>query len=248
MYNAADGILILAGAGMGVDSGIPDFRGKSGVWSEAKTNFLKFASAASFNTIPLEAWNFYITRLLAYTKFEPHCGYYDLLTLEKDVFVITSNVDGQFEKAGYALDKTMEIHGDLRTIQCMRKCNRNTHAMPSFTSIITTIKDIPVCSKCGSYMRPQVMMFNDPLFLFNKVDDQADRFREWRDSKTNILGIEIGAGTVVPSIRLMGQEHTSALIRINPHDTDITRNTDVTIPETAVNGIALLLKILKETL
>jgi NAD-dependent SIR2 family protein deacetylase len=244
IYAAADGIVILAGAGMGVDSGIPDFRGKSGLWTEDKSNFLKFATASSFETDPLSTWNFYITRLIAYSNFEPHKGYVDLNKLGKDKFVVTSNVDMQFVKAGYDQNKIVEIHGNLRGLQCMRLCCRDNYAMPKFTNALSNVNDIPRCPKCGSYLRPKVMMFNDPLFLYDDVDSQMSNYRSWAETKSNILGIEIGAGTTVPSIRLFGHERTNALIRINPYDAEVTRDTDVSIQESAVMGIEILLNIL----
>ena len=116
MFDDADGVLITAGAGMGVDGGIPDFRGSSGIWTSNKANFMKFASGNAFKVRPLEAWNFYINRIMKYSHSDPHRGYYDLLKIKKDVFVVTSNVDCHFERAGFDPLKLYEIHGNLKYI------------------------------------------------------------------------------------------------------------------------------------
>jgi NAD-dependent SIR2 family protein deacetylase len=240
-----DGIVILAGAGMGVDAGIPDFRGKNGIWTAEKDAFIKYATASSFHTNPLDAWNFYINRFLMYRELEPHKGYYDLLGLEKDIFVVTSNVDGHFIKSGYDRDKLYEIHGNLEYIQCSMRCCRETQPMPEFNSLLTHIDEIPVCPKCWEVSRPQVMMFNDPWFVTDNVNDQSMKYIDWQKDKKRILGIEIGAGLTVPSIRMFGEERTDRLIRINPNDYQVSRQNDISIPLGALEGIELVIKLFK---
>lgn len=248
LIQEADGILILAGAGMGVDAGIPDFRGKSGLWSAEKDNFIKFASGPAWHEHPLETWNFYIARFISCQSLEPHRGYYDLKNIlekqNKDVYVMTSNVDGHFEKAGYLVDKIYTIHGDLKHIQCSNKCCRDTYPMPQFTHELTNISEAPHCPKCGSVMRPVVMMFNDPWMVTTKIDLQAMACLNWILSKNNIVGIEIGAGLVVPSLRIYGEERTSTLIRINPYDFQVNRPQDISIEATAIDGIDTLINLL----
>jgi NAD-dependent SIR2 family protein deacetylase len=250
IINNADGIVILAGAGMGVEAGIPDFRGASGVWTSEKDTFIKFASGNAWHERPLEAWNFYIERFISCGELEPHRGYYDLKNLlarlGKDTFVMTSNVDGHFEKAGYAVDKIYTIHGDLKHIQCSDKCCRDIHPMPKFTKLLDSIVEAPHCDKCGNVMRPLVMMFNDPWFVTTEIDKQAAICLDWLNSKRNIVGIEIGAGLAVPSLRIYGEERTNTLIRINPHDYQIHRPQDIAIEATAIDGIDTLIKIMEQ--
>ena len=248
IFDNADGVIIFAGAGMSVDSGIPDFRGKSGIWTAEKDNFIKFASGNAWFNYPLEAWNFYIARFMAYRDIRPHRGYTDLKnmleSLGKDVYVMTSNVDEHFEKSGYDVDKIYTIHGDLKHIQCSNKCCRDLHPMPNFTAPLDSIDEAPHCPKCGSIMRPAVMMFNDPWVVMNEIDRQAALCLEWMDTKSNIVGIEIGAGLVVPSLRIYGEERTSTLIRINPYDFQIHRPDDIAIEASAIDGIDRLIKML----
>jgi len=249
IFDNADGVIIFAGAGMSVDSGIPDFRGKSGIWTAEKDNFIKFSSGNAWHNMPLEAWNFYISRFIAYSDLTPHRGYYDLKKLlddlEKDVYVMTSNVDGHFEKAGYPADKIYTIHGDLKNIQCSNKCCRDIYPMPEFTELLTTLEQAPHCNKCGSVMRPVVMMFNDPWMVTTDIDLQSMACLHWTMSKDNIVGIEIGAGLAVPSLRIYGEERTKTLIRINPHDYQVNRPQDIAIEASAIDGIDTLIEILK---
>lgn len=244
IINNADGVVILAGAGMGVDAGIPDFRGNTGLWTAEKDNFIKFANGSAFHIRPLETWNFYIERLIKYSQYEPHRGYYDLLKLNKDMFVVTSNVDGHFERSGWDSNRLYEIHGNLKWIQCSDHCCDDVQPMPEFTQALTNIKQAPHCPHCGKVSRPVVMMFEDAWFVGKHAIEQSRRYLKWAEGKKNIVGIEIGAGTAVPSIRMFGEQQTRSLIRINPHDYEIYRRTDIAIPEGAVKGIDIILGML----
>lgn len=245
LYQAAEGVVILAGAGMGVDSGLADFRGDTGLWTMAKENFLKYSTARAFDDDPVIAWNFYIDRIRQYGEVAPHCGFTGLLDLlkstHKPYFVVTSNVDGHFQKAGYNPALVHEMHGDLRHAQCKNVCSRKLYPMPRFECRLASADDLPKCPNCNSILRPHVMMFSDPWFLWQNVDMGAERYARWSENKLNILGIEIGAGTTVPSIRYFGEERTTALIRINPHESEVNRDQDVAIAATALDGINMVL-------
>ena len=110
----ADGLLITAGAGMGIDSGLPDFRGPGGFWGvypalgRARIAFEAIANPAAFERNPALAWGFYGHRLALYRQTKPHAGFAMLQALaeklERGAFVFTSNVDGHFRKAGFAAE------------------------------------------------------------------------------------------------------------------------------------------------
>lgn len=248
LFHAADGIAILAGAGMGVDSGLPDFRGNNGMWTKAKEDFITHATARGFDDDPVTAWNFYINRIIKYGDTRPHDGYHHLLKMlkdhQKDYFVVTSNVDGHFHKAGYDPNRIYEIHGDLAHAQCNQPCTRDVYPMPTFTATLSSDNEIPRCPRCQHILRPNVMMFSDSSLVWKNIDHGEDRYRAWAAPKMSLLGIEIGAGTVIPSIRYFGEERTSALIRINPNESEVNRRQDVGIAATAVNGIDLLVSFL----
>lgn len=244
---SADGVIILAGAGMGVDSGIPDFRGSSGLWTAEKENFIKYASANAWVDHPLDTWNFYITRLINYSRNEPHSGYYDLQRIHPHTFVITSNVDGHFARSGWDRDRIYEIHGNLEWIQCSKHCCTDLQPMPHFEAPLTSLDDAPHCPHCGAVSRPAVLMFNDGYYVATLNMKQELRYVSWEADRTNLVGIEIGAGTAVPSIRMMGESYTKMLVRINPYDYAIHRRGDISIRDTAIGGITTLLKLLEHT-
>ena len=127
---AADALLITAGAGMGVDSGLPDFRGTQGFWQAYPAiatlglSFEQMANPASFAENPHLAWAFYGHRLNLYRQTAPHQGFRQLLEIgrakPRGYFVFTSNVDGQFQRAGFAAERMVECHGSIHHFQCSR--------------------------------------------------------------------------------------------------------------------------------
>ncbi|MCO4774205.1 MAG: hypothetical protein KDA24_29510 [Deltaproteobacteria bacterium] len=122
----ADALVVAAGAGMGVDSGLPDFRGDKGFWNayppfrELGLSFMDLANPSWFRRDPALAWGFYGHRMLLYRRVVPHEGFSRLLSvgrgLSGGVAVFTSNVDGQFQRAGY--ETVCEVHGSIHHLQC----------------------------------------------------------------------------------------------------------------------------------
>ncbi|MEI8197386.1 MAG: ISAs1 family transposase [Phycisphaerae bacterium] len=124
------GLVIAAGAGMGVDSGLPDFRGPEGFWRtypayrQLGLRFEQLANPAWFERDAQLAWGFYGHRLNLYRETVPHQGFAILrrwlAAVPAGGVVYTSNVDGQFQKAGFSEDQIVEVHGSLHHLQCLR--------------------------------------------------------------------------------------------------------------------------------
>ena len=129
---AADAILIGAGAGMGVDSGLPDFRGPQGFWrayppyERLGLHFTAVANPRWFVQDPELAWGFYGHRMGLYRRTEPHEGFATLgrwaERQPRGGFVYTSNVDGHFHRGGFDPDRIVEVHGAIAAMQCMADC------------------------------------------------------------------------------------------------------------------------------
>src|SRR5512146_1313140 len=124
----AGALVITAGAGMGVDSGLPDFRGDQGFWKayppyeRLGISFVDAANPVHFERDPAFGWGFYGHRARLYRETAPHEGFAILLRwierLGLPSFVVTSNVDGQFQKAGFPPDSVLEVHGSIHHLQC----------------------------------------------------------------------------------------------------------------------------------
>ena len=260
----ADAILITAGAGMGVDSGLPDFRGNKGFWKaypiikDLGIGFKGMANPKWFVTNPPLAWAFYGHRLNLYRDTMPHDGFKILLELverkNNDYFVYTSNVDGQFQKAGFSQDKIVEVHGSIHHFQCCINCKREIWEADEKPIEIDMDKfealDIPQCKNCGDIARPNILMYGDWSWNGNRTTEQENRFYAWlksiRADNKKLAIIELGAGTAIPTIQQEG-EHISELscnyklIRINPRDFKISEKLGFSIPCGGLEGLQKVL-------
>lgn len=229
LIKQADGLLIAAGAGMGVDSGLPDFRGDQGFWNhypalgQRGLSFYQVASPETFHTDPRLAWGFYGHRLNLYRHTAPHAGFGLLLqmaaSLTHGAAVFTSNVDGQFQRAGFAPERIVECHGSIHQLQCLSDCPAIWPA-DDFVPIVDEAKclllnDLPRCPQCGGLARPNILMFGDANWREQHADAQYAALSHWLAQCRNAIIIEIGAGTAVPSVRHFVARTRRPFIRIN---------------------------------
>jgi NAD-dependent SIR2 family protein deacetylase len=256
----ADAVLITAGAGMGVDSGLPDFRGTEGFWRAypiAKKLGLRFEELANprwFRENPKLAWAFYGHRLNLYRKTQPHEGFYLLKKLGESkkggYFVFTSNVDGQFQKAGYDEKKIVEIHGSIHHLQCTIPCIDDIWPADDVEIDIDMEKfeakePLPKCKHCGEIARPNILMFGDWEWIPHRTAGQEFRLERWLEKieymEYRLVIVEIGAGKAVPTVRLFSErtadKYNGILIRINPRDYEVPSSRDISIPLGGLEGI-----------
>ena len=258
LINEAEAIIITSGAGMGVDSGLPDFRGNEGFWKEYPPiaalgyEFSQMANPSLFDTNPKLAWGFYGHRLKLYRDTIPHEGFKLLLELVKNkndnYFVFTSNIDGQFQKSGFDQDKIYEVHGSIHHLQCTEACTQSVWKNNVEDIEIDMDKleaqVLPQCENCKELSRPNILMFGDWSFIGKRTDTQAREFHNWtmENKGKKIVIIEIGAGSAVPTIRSFGDrfsrmEKGAALIRINPREYDVTDEKNIGIVAGGFEGI-----------
>ncbi len=234
-------IIITAGAGMGVDSGLPDFRGSEGFWrayppyARLGLNFESLATPRHLVEDPEFGWGFYGHRTMQYRAVVPHQGFAILRNWTKQpgihCHVITSNIDGQFQKSHFSEDEVVEIHGSIHHLQCTAPCAPklwpNNHQFEIDLETMRT-KDIPYCSNCQSVARPNVLMFGDFQWIERRTRMQEERFNKCTDCvdcKQAPVIIELGAGKAIPSIRWIGERmvrnRNAKLIRINTREAEV---------------------------
>jgi len=241
-------MVIAAGAGMGIDSGLPDFRGDNGFWraypalGQARLRFEDIASARAFEERPATAWGFYGHRLNLYRATTPHAGF-GLLhgwaeRMAQGCFVFTSNVDGQFQKAGFALARVYECHGSLHRLQCLANCSGEIWASMDFQPEVNEtacalVNAPPRCPRCGGLARPNVLMFDDWQWNHTRSQQQRMLLDMWLDrARAAPLVIEIGAGRAIATVRNFSQrmkQRGSQLIRINLHEANVHNPHDIEI-------------------
>ncbi len=233
----AEGLLITAGAGIGVDSGLPDFRGTDGFWraypslKERRIRFEELANPRWFEDDPALAWGFYGHRLNLYRAVRPHAGFTTLLKWARskgEYFIFTSNVDGQFQKAGFEWECLVECHGSIHHMQCTSKLCRSVFSADSFEihvdpKTLRAFDPLPRCESCGSLLRPNIYMFEDDAWSRERFDPQKERYLNWLSEirGCNLAVIEIGAGAAVPTVRLESEIRSGTLIRINPTEHEV---------------------------
>ena len=265
----ADVMLITAGAGIGVDSGLPDFRGKQGFWeayppiARLGKSFVEMANPEWFYSNPRLAWAFYGHRLNLYRKTIPHRGFQQLLEIADrksgGYFVFTSNVDGHFQKAGCDEDRIEECHGSIHHFQCTGPCG---HDIWDATNISVAVDEavfeaqepLPRCIKCGGMARPNILMFGDWSWNGTRSQEQGERLTRWlksiADGGVRLVIVELGAGTAVPTVRWKSEQTArrtgGVLIRVNPRDTMIPPGPHLALPLGAAEAVGAIHAAMRE--
>jgi NAD-dependent deacetylase len=148
--------VVLTGAGISTESGIPDFRSPTGIW--ARYDPLEYASIEAFLADPAKVWDFYGNRLEALAAAAPNDGHRALAELEERGWleaVVTQNIDRLHERAGSR--RVVELHGSIRTSSCL-DCGR---VVPC-EEVVARLP-LPECPDCGRVLKPDVVMFGERL-------------------------------------------------------------------------------------
>lgn len=262
---SAEALLITAGAGMGVDSGLPDFRGTEGFWNAYPPyralglSFIEMANPEHFRHDPELGWGFYGHRRNLYAATTPHAGFQTLLDFGKrlpgGVFVFTSNVNGHFQQSGFDNDCVHECHGSIRHSQCTAACGQPIWAAEDDPRVrideetMRAVAPHPTCPGCGALARPAILMFGDWQWDSSRSDAQAKHYQIWLNSlqqpARKLVILEFGAGTGVPTVRMQSEQITRSiegaqLIRVNPREPDGPPGT-ISLPMGALEAINAVL-------
>jgi NAD-dependent SIR2 family protein deacetylase len=232
---------------MGVDSGLPDFRGPEGFWRayppyrRLGLRFEELADPEHFEDDPELAWGFYGHRLALYRRTLPHAGFAVLRrwSTRWPTRVFTSNVDGAFQAAGFAADEVVECHGAIGALQCCRPCHDGTWSADGVDVAIDedTMRarpPLPSCPRCGAVARPNILMFGDGSWVPGVHAERMAAHRDWlraRDARS-LAVVELGAGTAVPTVRRhaeLASAASGALLRINVREPDVRHGRGVAL-------------------
>jgi NAD-dependent deacetylase len=151
--------VVLSGAGISTESGIPDFRSPDGIW--AQYDPMEYATIDAFHEDPEKVWRFYAPRYSMLASAEPNDAHRALVELEQRGYVsglITQNIDMLHERAGSR--GAVEVHGSIRESHCLR-CN-TSYALADVVKLLEA-SDAPRCLTCASVLKPGVVMFGELL-------------------------------------------------------------------------------------
>jgi NAD-dependent protein deacetylase/lipoamidase len=151
--------VVLTGAGVSTESGIPDFRSPTGLW--AQFDPLEFGSIEAFRRDPIKVWSFYKPRISMLTDAQPNPAHLALAELEQHGLVqavVTQNIDLLHERAGSR--EVVEVHGSIRTATCPG-CGAR-YELERVLALLAEA-DAPACPACGEIVKPDVVFFGELL-------------------------------------------------------------------------------------
>jgi NAD-dependent deacetylase len=224
--------VVFTGAGMSTESGLPDFRSKTGLWKNKDPK--KLATIEAMFQNPEEFYNFYRQRLSTLGEASPHKGHRILADWEKKRIIqaiITQNVDGLHHRAGSS--RVIELHGTLREAVCLQ-------CKSTYPSKALLKEGIPLCS-CGHMLKPGVILFGE--MLPQEALRQADI-----ESRRSHLFIVIGSSLEVSPANFFPLEAKGAgakLVLINLEPTEVDERADLLIRDRAGHVLEKVDRILK---
>jgi NAD-dependent deacetylase len=220
-------IAILTGAGISAESGVPTFRGSDGLWKNYRAEDLATPEAYAKN--PLLVWEWYKMRFETVMKAEPNAAHYALAKLarEKQLTLVTQNVDGFHERAGSS--GVLELHGNITRSRCERCEN--------LEPLQVTFEIPPICKRCGSRTRPNVVWFGEilPQVVFQKA------IKAFANCDAALV---IGTSAVVEpaaSLARLAKQQGAFVIEINPTETPLSFVADLSLRMSATQGMTELL-------
>ena len=210
-------IVVLTGAGISAESGVPTFRGADGLWRNFKPEDL--ATPEAFARDPKLVWEWYAWRREVIARCQPNAAHRVLVEMEQrlgrgDFTLVTQNVDGLHEAAGS--QSILRLHGSIWSIRCTREGTR-------YLDRRVPLEEIPPhCPDCGALLRPDVVLFGEALegYVLEAAIDASRR------AKTMIA---IGTSAIVQpaaSLPVLAKRNGARLIEINPDETPLSAHAD----------------------
>jgi len=229
---ASTRVVVLTGAGISTDSGIPDFRGPNGVWTK-DPSAEKMATLEAYLADPEVRRRAWRNRLDSPTwQAEPNAGHRALVALERRGVLhtlVTQNIDGLHQRAGSDPDRVVEIHGTMREVLCM-SCGART-PMPDVLERVQAGEEDPPCTaalgsgRCGGILKSATISFGQNLVADDLVRaDQAARTCDLVLAVGSTLSVYPAAG-LVPRAHLSG----ARIVIVNAEPTGYDDIADVVV-------------------
>jgi NAD-dependent SIR2 family protein deacetylase len=269
----AEVVLVAAGAGMGVDAGIPDYYG--GIHhahprlAEMGLSVYDLSNHSLFKHNPALAWGHWVTRQHEYMNTLPHVGYHILHAWSKcskrNVRVVTTNLDRHFVRTGFTFNNVFEMHGSMYDAQCMHRCGvhpwplhiENTASVDLNTMLL--LEPPPLCMQCSGPARVCTELAVDGHWDAPHVEEARMRhetFFHKLSAERMLTVLEIGCGTVMPKVRTEAARIVAeyrmrgghaAHIRINLHQAHIDEHKDnISLPLGALEALRTINQLITD--
>ncbi len=218
-------MLVLTGAGISTESGIPDFRSPTGIW--ARYDPMEYATIDAFRRDPVKVWDFYAKRLQVLKEARPNAAHLALAALERAGYVeavVTQNIDRLHELAGSR--RVIEVHGSIRTSSCLA-CGERL-PLPEVARLVEA-HGAPPCPRCGRILKPDVVMFGE-LMPEREIEEAFALARRTR------LLLVVGSSLEVYPVASLPEETLAAggeLAIVNRGPTPYDRRAKVRLEESA---------------
>ena len=220
-------VVALTGAGISAESGVPTFRDAlTGLW--ARFDPRELATPEAFARTPALVWNWYAERRDKVAAVSPNAGHRALARIEElvpEFLLATQNVDGLHARAGSR--KLVELHGNIARV----KCSREHRVVKTWSPAADGLP--PRCPRCGAFLRPDVVWFDEtlPAEALARAEDAAQR--------CDVLLVVGTSGEVYPAAALphYAKARGARVVEINPADSALSPLADDRIR--APSGIAL---------
>ena len=228
-------MIALTGAGVSVESGIPDFRSAGGLWDKYDPSI--YASIHSFMRMPEKVWDMIFEMIEVTETASPNSAHLALAKLEgMDLLkaIITQNIDNLHQEAGSK--NVIEYHGNAKKLVCL-SCGAE-YGIDEFD---LSSKEIPVCGGCGKVLKPSVVFFGENIPI--EALSESQRFAEAAD-----VVLVVGTSAVVypvASIPRIAKSRGAALIEFNLERTELSSFVDILINGSAGKTLPELVKLLE---
>ena len=210
-------VVVLTGAGISAESGVPIFRGKGSMWENPVANELASRAGPPWNT--KGTWEFYEWRRALVSRCKPNAAHLTLVEMEsffKNFCLITQNVDGLHRHAGSK--RVLEMHGNMWKGRCPK--DGEIVDLPEMP-----LKSLPPYHTCGTALRPHVVQFGEPI-------DHTILSESIKESMSADLFLVIGTSGVVSPARdlpLLALKKGAKVIEINRDETVLTPYVTISI-------------------
>jgi NAD-dependent deacetylase len=215
---AAERVVVLTGAGVSAESGVPVFRGAGGLWRQFRPEQL--ATPDAFGRQPELVWEWYLWRRARIAEAQPNAGHYTIAEWQRTrlgVTLLTQNVDGLHARAGSA--QPIELHGNLWRVRCADGCGFAVHddaAAPPRSTLR--------CG-CGAWLRPDVVWFGEPL------DDDTMAAATSAVEQADLV-LVVGTSAVVYPVAALPQiakRRRAKIVEVNVEETALSADADAVL-------------------